>query len=459
MAHMSNAIVQMMIDNHKRKAEADQLEAQKQQHKDLMDKAKRDQDINEMRARTTQQQVENEHELQSGRLDDEHKIAQAKLNTAKLEAADMYRKHILAGGDPAAFQEPGVNLPPQPDLGITGGVIPGSATPQGMVDIPNLGRRAISSFPTREQMEAANIRQKANEITGTVQAKGEAEAPLLDKAAERARETERLKQVQDETNREKQLGITGQSVLDVANVHQKAAESEARIRGGYELANTRLRSTLGGDQEGVIDHAQQQHEALMNGQINYKDLSTINKRLEDGYSKTIKEIPPSDGKTYKEGLDNVSQMQELINQARHLAVNYSRDSPGASAGGNQNLTLGPLGTLQRTVPGSDLESEMNNLKSMSGSLAKQFEGQKRSSDATIARSAVGVFDPKATQEQNLQKVNDHIKAMQPVVRNSFVGQSPDRINSVLKARGINDFGAYGVNAAQAPAPRDPIGVR
>ncbi len=269
--------------------------------------------------------------------------------------------------------------------------------------------------------------------------------------------------LKDIENRNKltELGVQGQNNKDVANIHGQYQLSGDRINGQYHLAGVRLMHQLvlddGSGQQAAI--AKSLTDGLFDGSKNWSQLTPDEKRVATAYAQGTGDLAgmPTDGKAYAAKLDSVSRMQTLLNQYRDLAANYSRDSPNASAMGNQNVTLPIVGTLQRTVPGSDLESKLAAMKSSGGALATFFDQNNRKSDQEIIRSVMGSFDPKATVAQNSAKLQQHTDQLKNVVKQTFVGMQPDRVNKVLGDRGISDFGAFGGSDLQAKYERTATG--
>jgi hypothetical protein len=77
---------------------------------------------------------------------------------------------------------------------------------------------------------------------------------------------------------------------------------------------------------------------------------------------------------------------------------------------------------------------------MGGALASFFDDNKRKSDQEILRSVNGLFDPKATREQNLQKIEMHKKQLINGVL-SFLPRNSEEANVILGNAGITGFNA------------------
>lgn len=150
------------------------------------------------------------------------------------------------------------------------------------------------------------------------------------------------------------------------------------------------------------------------------------------------------------------KLDNLLGQFQDLALNYSTDSPGSSARGNQHITIPILGTKQRTIPGSDLDSKLGTVTAQSGELATFFDENNRKAQAEILRSKEGLFNPKFTVKQNLQKIEDFRGQLNVALR-GFLPPNPDQANSILKQNGINNFGGFGKKSL-SPTPGSGGGV-
>jgi hypothetical protein len=150
---------------------------------------------------------------------------------------------------------------------------------------------------------------------------------------------------------------------------------------------------------------------------------------------------PTNQKQYSDRLDTVSGIEDLITQYKDLAINYSRDSEGSNI-------LYRLPLLNGTkIPYTDLKSKADALKATGGSLASFFDKQNRKSDAEILRQFDGLFDPKSTMEQNLDKINSHVKLVNTHLKGLFSGMAPDDLSMILGNRGLTQL-----NPTEAAAP-------
>ncbi len=276
---------------------------------------------------------------------------------------------------------------------------------------------------------------KARQIGAETTAKAGAEEPFKIREEDRAN-----------TNKLALLGAQKDADKEIARIHGAYQLSGDRINGAYHLQGIQLMHQLGlddgsGSNAGI---AKSLLDGIFNGNEDFSKLTPDQKRAVTGYAQGTGELSsiPSDGKSYKAKLDSVTGIQTMLSQYKDLAANFSRDSQGVWDRGNQNITLPLVGTIQRTAPGSDLESKIAAMKSSGGQLATFFDQQNRKSDAEIIRQVMGEFDPKATAKQNMDKLNTHIKQLENAVKQNFVGMNPDRINTILGNRGITDLGAF-----------------
>ena len=244
-----------------------------------------------------------------------------------------------------------------------------------------------------------------------------------------------------------ELGVQhGQNELAAANVHGRYQLADANINGINHLKGIALMHSLGMDDGSGNGAAQvkQLADGIYDGNIDYSKLTPDQKKATDAYLTGTGELGslPTNQKDYSKKIETVSGLQTLVNQYRSLAKNYSIDSPGSTAKGNQFVKMPLIGSVGRVEPGSDLDSQLNSVKSSGGQLASFFDQQNRKSDAEILRQVTGWFDPKATAQQNLQKINDHVNQLQQGVKTTFGNMNPDRVNKVLGDKGITDFGAF-----------------
>lgn len=271
-------------------------------------------------------------------------------------------------------------------------------------------------------------------------------------------------QERDFTNKLKLASVDQGYARELQDIVTKRGESLAHINGKYHLMGSAAVQRIGlGNQ---VEQAKQLLEGIYTGNIDHKALTVDQKRLVDTYAAGTGDLKsiPSDGKAYAKKLDSVSSIDKLISQYEDLALNYSRDSEGAWKGGNQTLNIPLYGTAQRTQPGSDLESKSGSMKATLGQLASFFDLENRKSDMDIVRQAVGAFDPKSTKEQNLEKLKKHKDKINQIVKNTFVGMSPERVDAVLEARGIANLNPSKKTVAyeqirKSPDGKDSIGYR
>lgn len=367
-------------------------------------------------------------DLSNKQAEQKHREHQTDITHSEHEAEmELHRKEfeIRKQQADALFEEHGLNML-KGKLGLAKEGVSGLQSGQPGIEIPD--------YQTQQDRFLAQLRGQAGAQT---QGQMEAQQPFLDAAAKRTQENEEKKLRLQHENAAALARQTGANALDVAKIHGQYQLAGDRINGENHLKGIML--GVGGDQP-LGDFANGIVNRIYSGQANYKDLPSNEKKVVDRYLSGTGEIVPTDGKSYKDSLDRAASMQELINRARTLAQNYSRDAKGVGSKGNQNITLPLVGTLQRTQPGSDMDSQLNDFKAFGGKLVTELEGMKRSSDADIIRQALGAFDPKATVKNNLEKINSRVSAMNQVITNSTAGLPRDRIVKALGDRGITDFG-------------------
>lgn len=440
-AQYYSPIIQAMIESSHNAQHKEDREKQVQQFKDDLQLRQLQQKDQEHRTDNEEKRINNEHDQWAETMEKVHlpqiQAALAQNRIANLASA---RDALSKGMDPSVFQHPGIKLPPIPGLGFGGGNA--GQTPDDMLDIPGVGQVPKKGFRTAQE-ESDFINNQAAKGAGIKQmAIEQAGEQFKDADAVRSRESERLKQAGDLENRKTELGISSASAERLAKIRDQGETSRTLLNGANHLKGISLMHQLGQDDENGTQagYAKQLTDSIFNGQSQYGALTADQKRLVTNYSAGTGESVPTNGKDYAEKLNKMGDMQNLINQYRDLATNYSSDSK--NGGFKARMENGQMGGL---VPKSDLNSKLDSMKASGGQLASFFDQQNRKSDAEILRQVTGAFDPKANTQQNLEKLNQHVQLLNGTARNTFVGMSPDRVNSVLDKRGIVDFGGYKAN--------------
>ncbi len=396
-------IIQAMIHTATLQKQGAQQEIEKQKNAD-------EKKLREQALKQAQQQIENAHEmnLKQSDLALQHLNLQQQQHNMQLELSRI--QALKEGQGVLANAKPGTDLT-KIAPGLTNFLQGGSQfQPQQSRQLPvELGGDQQQAQVPQEQPQAdlsglfdpqAAGRAKAAEVTAV----GAAQEPFKIREEDRAN-----------NHKLEQLGVQKGYDESITKIRGEYANANARINGAYHLRGIQLMHQLGLDDGSgsTSSIAKSLLDGIYDGNIDYSKLTPDQKRVVTGYAQGTGELSslPADGKTYKAKLDAVTGIQTMLAQYKDLAANFSRDSFGAFDKGNQNITLPLIGTLQRTAPGSDLESKIAAMKSSGGQLATFFDQQNRKSDAEIIRQVMGEFDPKATAKQNMNKINTHIKQL------------------------------------------------
>lgn len=419
-------IVQAYLEATKGMQQNQNAQLERQQRQQQLDQEAKQQDA---LLKQAQQKIDQEKQNQ----DELHDVALQHLKIANRQAAEATFEHltnlIKGGTSPQAAAQ---------GLGGTSqrGNFPGAMAQRDLLlpqttpaeDTINLNGQQIpvSGLQTQAQAQEAALNQfKAQ---AGIQAGANAEATEPYKIAAEARATKAKKEemaqqeqfqlAQDQANNDRVMGV-------------------ARVNGQYHLQGIRMMHDLGlEDGSGAVSNlAKKLTDGIFNGTVDPSKLTPDQKKVVTAYASANGETIPTN-KNYATNLDNIGNLDVLLNQYKDLAQNYSKDSPGDTNTLGTRLAHGQLGGLIGT---SDLNAKQDALKAQAGLLAKQFEGQARTSDANIVRQALGSFDPAATVEQNLGKLNTRYQDLNQIVKNTFPGISADRVNSVLTARGIQNL--------------------
>ena len=368
-----------------------------------------------------QQRIDQEREWHHSEIENQTAARKAATDQAHLQTSKILAELIRNG------------MSPQAAAGLTGGQfqpgnpiaaqtaqqlqLPGGPSSEDTISL-NGQQIPVSGIPTQAQQQATALADFQARAGVTAGANAAAEEPYKEKA------------------RKEQEAFQ----LKIAQMNGDKTLAAARINGQYHLEGIKQMHSLGlEDGSGQVSNmAKQLVDGVFNGTVDPSKLTLDQKRLASAYASANGETLPTN-KTYATNLDNIGNLDTLLTQYRDLAQNYSKDSPGDT--NNLLKRMETSGSLLSNVTGtSDLNAKQDALKAQAGLLAKVFEQQSRTSDANIVRQAIGSFDPKATVEENLGKLNSRFQDLNQVVKNTFPGQNTDRINSVLAARGITNLG-------------------
>lgn len=297
---------------------------------------------------------------------------------------------------------------------------------QGSVDFPEQGVTGVTpgGFPT----QASDI-QKAQDLND-----------IKSKAAKDILTQKLTAQHQNDLDRDKAKfdanynlqGLRGVQNERRENIAGQYKQSVANINSNGHLNGIKLGLDLGMDNDSAAalsEHGRKLYHSILDGQENFKDLSKVDKLAVQHYATANDTEVPTDGKTYKQNLDALGTTQEIYNQYRDLAKKYSADQEGGGVIARNNKGFGPIAP-------SDLNSKLDGLKGQSANLVRSATGLNRLNIIEMAQATNGLFDPKATTKQNLDKIDESEKAQSPRVNALFTGIHPDEVNRVLGTRGI-----------------------
>lgn len=339
---------------------------------------------------------------------------------------------------------------------------PGQVRTSPTLDFPNqnLSEIPLSGFSAPED-EIQKAGDKAGAVAGAVAG---AKAPFDMEKLTRQHELKLQEDSQKEKAAMEALKEKGASAERIANIHGQTVRSAATINQNGHLRTTELLQGIGIDdpnvQATIAENGRHFVQGILDGKTDYKALNKAQKIQADFYAKANNIEIPTDGKTYAAHLDALNETQALYNQARDLASKYSIDAP---QGGRVAIARGPGGALS-ALSTSSLNSDLAAFKGHAGTLAVNNDQNHRGAEAEIARSALSVFDPKATTAQNMKKIEDQEQLAAPKVRNLLTGIPKEEQDRILGTRGIAlGFGKDGqqtptaapINAQQLPSPASP----
>lgn len=366
------------------------------------------------------------HQAQHGVLSD---IASRVQPVAALPSAPTIPTSLNSQpGDPSQTATPSpASVQPTPNFSQIPAAGP-SDSQDGNVDVGGISmpRAAVAGIP------AAVAAQKGAVETAVATAKDNAATPNQDK---------KDKDAYDRAVTLSNMQTTRAQAL--ADQAQTRAESVARIRANSEhdrgeMALVARMLAINGGMGTDPDIAANKYNGIINGQTQYSSLSKGEKAAVDKVAAARGTTLPTNQAAYSKKLDQMGGIQDLIGQYRDLATNYSKDSPNANI--IQKIPgLNMTGLNSTNIPGTDLKSKSDALKAQGGQLASYFDQQNRKSDAEILRQFGGLFDPKATTTQNLDKIEQHLKTLRTSVKGNFAGMNSQDIENVLSQRGAHDL--------------------
>lgn len=413
MAAQINPIIQAMIASSQREQQQNELKQKAQQASAENKIATQRQAADQQRVQQEQQRLENEHSYQTETLKNATALLTSQLAQHQVEQVkDIQNLNNV----------PGFNI---------------NAALQSVGHAPIAGLQS----PEAQNAAIANAKaQEAQQVAGaTTTGQLAAAEPYNIAKEERTKQAEKDKLQQESLNRINEENNRGADARRLADINNAASMSRTRLESGTHLEGIRLSHQLG------LDDGSGQNTAIagnlvngiFNGQTDASKLTTDQKRAIQPVLAAEGSQLPSDGKAYKQTLDSVQGLQNLVSQFRDAAQKYSIDAPQGGVG-----KLNENGQLFGLVPKSDVNATKEGLEASGGQLAKTFEAQNRNTAENIKRQITGMFDPKLTIQQNLKNINEKSSLINTSLQSLFSGINPDRVNTVLQGRGIVDFGGF-----------------
>lgn len=421
-----NPVISSLVESSRQRMDKAKLAQQAEQFK-------AEQALRQQHQNALEKQIEKEHEIELQKLENDRKFREAQVEQGKIGAlGSLAQIAQIPGVDLSGFINRGVNTQP--------GII-GAEQPETL-SVPGTGISFPNFLPSPSAVGQAQV-QRAREMSG---AKAEGALPSqLALLGEKHKQASELKQMELAAHLQNTV-LQGKNQLEAAKIHGAYQNANAQINGAFHLKGIAMMNALGfGEDE--ADSGKQLVDGAFDAALDPTKLTQRSKKLMESYAAGIGELAslPNNPKEYKAKLDNVADLQNLVNEYRTIANNYSVDSPGSFLKGNAHVRTGipVIGTQGVVTPGSELASKLASVRSEGGTIAAFFDKMSgRRSEAEVQREMSGWFNPSFTKQQNLDMIEEHVKRLQKNVQGLFVGMKPERINKVLGDRQITDFGAF-----------------
>jgi hypothetical protein len=436
-------IIQAMVDSANLKSRA--ISQQNQS-----DQAKEQAEFRRKQLAEVVKRAEEEHQLNKQRLDFEQKTQAANHDLAVQQFMHL-AKHGVLEDIAAGIQNPDT-LPTAPSIPTTLNSQPGNptqvtASPASVAPAPNFSQMPA---PGPSSSQDGNV-----DVAGTAMPRAAVAAIPAQVAAVAGNKAKAIAEAQDAAKLPNQTAAADAAykrALDLEDRRAKSAENVARINAaaGHDRSELSLLARMMAVNGGMMvdpDVAASKYDAILNGQTGYTSLSKAEKAAVDKIAATRGTSLPTNQAAYSKKLDQLAGIQDLVDQYRSLAANYSKDSPSQpdattfdkAVKGVQHIPLVGRFVDPTNIPGTDLKSKADALKAQGGALASYFDQQNRKSDAEILRQFGGLFDAKATTAQNLDKIESHLQALRKSVKGNFAGVNAQDVANVLSNRGAHDL--------------------
>jgi hypothetical protein len=422
-----NPIIQAMIASSQLQGQAESRKNQVAQQKIQDQQRARELDL-------AQQRIEQEHQQYTDMLNKVHlPMLQSQLEAARIGTLKNVGDLAASGGDLSKLFPQGT---PDNSQGP-------EVTPTPSINIPGAGNNIpISAFPTQAQNDAHQAHLMEASAHAQTQGHLEAMAPYTAAANQF---TEKLKQEEADQAMQRTLA-QGANQERIAQIRETGDNARNAATIGMQNHRTELEFGMGGSSN-MADMADNAEEGVVNGE---EQLSAFPKTLQKGIFTAAQakgDVLPTDYKGYKGVLDAAKSAQNLLNQARDIANQYSSDSSGYTG-----LGSGLANVVKSKIPTTDVNSKVDLLKSQINSV-KGSLGISRSSNPETEMLMEGIFNPARTKQQNLDNIDAVAKQLNTAVESQFPKNIPTQQKArVLRNYGLTDIGGYKDAAPATPPP-------
>lgn len=231
----------------------------------------------------------------------------------------------------------------------------------------------------------------------------------------------------------KKIAAMGKNQEDVANINGHYRLLEAYSNNATHLAGIRLANQM------LLnpDLIETEVNKLMSGQGTYKDIPNPKVKMAvDLAFNSIKD--PQTGQPYitpgpdvEKRIEGLRAVENYIAQAREIAHTYSRDKPEGGVISGWAATKGFPGPLERRLTA---------LESQAGISTGYFDKGVRVYKELVKLQVKGLFNPLATEKQNLDAIDSHARTLNNSIDEVFTGMPPSQISELLAKHGIHEFG-------------------
>ena len=364
-AQYINPIIQAMIQGNQLALQNRSLSAQvanqQQERKQAADELK----IRQQMADQAEENIQRQHEYNTGMLENEHNRLQAQLQEHNLNATLALPQLLKAGlppeviaslfggkttGSPASESQP--NTP-----GIVGG-LPAQPDTRG-IQLPGGQIIPLSSMPTQADLLNQDV-TRARAMSGA-QAGGAAEAEEPFKIAASEREMTKAEAQQDFLTRQKATDINWDK-------EKENLDTQTRLRvAGIEASTNKYRT----DKEYGISPEQFKAGVygLATGQLQPNMTNPVDRQMTTGALGAGFRLPQ---KTDQQSFESVGQMKDVYKKLDDLASQLPSEKDLGPLGATANA-LG-MSTLAHSALSTDLKNKINELAPQAFNIVKNAQG-------------------------------------------------------------------------------------